>query len=214
MYVRFFKRFFDLILSVTALVLLSPLFAVLTVAGVVAMKGNPFFAQKRPGKIDKKTGRERIILLLKFRTMTNEKDSEGRLLPDEKRLNGYGKFLRSTSLDELPSLINIAAGQLSICGPRPLLIKYLPLYSAEQRRRHEVRPGLTGYAQAYGRNSLTWEEKFEKDVYYIDNISFWFDIKILCKTVAAVLMREGISSDSSATMEEFTGASQKEESYV
>ena len=214
MYAKFFKRFFDFVLSLTALIVLSPILLILTIVGAIAMKGNPCFVQKRPGMINKKTGQERIISLIKFRTMTNERDAEGKLLPDDKRLNKYGKFLRSTSLDELPELINILVGQLSCCGPRPLMVKYIKLYSPEQRRRHEVRPGLTGYAQAYGRNSLTWEEKFEKDVYYVDHISLWFDIKILFKTVAVVLKREGISSETSATMEEFKGSPKQEETYV
>lgn len=214
MYAKFFKRFFDFILSLTALVVLSPVLLILTIIGAIAMKGNPFFIQKRPGMIDKKTGKERIISLLKFRTMTNERDSEGSLLPDEKRLVPYGKFLRSTSLDELPSIWNIVVGSCSLVGPRPLLVAYLPRYSPEQRRRHEVRPGLTGYAQAYGRNSLTWEEKFEKDVYYVDHISLWLDIKIIFKTVAVVLKREGISSETSATMEEFMGSESKEQLNV
>lgn len=210
MYAKFFKRFFDVILSLTALIILSTILLILTIIGAFVMNGNPFFIQKRPGMIDKKTGEERILSLLKFRTMTNERDSEGNLLPDEKRLVPYGKFLRSSSLDELPSLINILVGSLSIVGPRPLLIAYLPRYSPEQRRRHEVRPGLTGYAQAYGRNSLTWEEKFEKDVYYVDHISLWLDIKIIFKTVAVVLKREGISSETSATMEEFMGTEKEQ----
>ncbi len=207
MYVKFFKRFFDFLLSFVAIVILSPVLLIFTAIGAVIMKGNPFFIQKRPGKIDKNTNKERIIPLFKFRTMTNQCDENGNLLPDEKRLVPYGKFLRSTSLDELPSLINILLGQLSLVGPRPLLVQYLDRYSKNQRRRHEVRPGLTGYAQAYGRNSLSWEEKFEKDVYYVDNVSFLLDIKILFKTVSSVLKREGISSDSSATMEEFMGNS-------
>lgn len=210
MYAKFFKRFFDFILSLTALIVLSPVLLILIIIGAIAMKGNPFFIQKRPGMIDKKTGKERILSLVKFRTMTNERDSDGNLLPDEKRLVPYGKFLRSSSLDELPSLINILVGSLSIVGPRPLLVAYLPLYSPEQRRRHEVRPGLTGYAQAYGRNSLIWEEKFEKDVYYVDHISLWLDIKIIFKTVAVVLKREGISSETSATMEEFMGTEKEQ----
>lgn len=205
MYAKFFKRFFDFFLSLTVLIVLSPILFILTIVGAIAMKGNPFFVQRRPGKISKKTGQERMISLVKFRTMTNLKDASGNLLPDEKRLVPYGKFLRSTSLDELPSLINIVKGDIAICGPRPLLVKYLPRYSPEQRRRHEVRPGLTGYAQAYGRNSLTWEEKFEKDVYYVDHVSLWLDIKIIFKTVAVVLKREGISSETSETMEEFMG---------
>ena len=204
MYTKFFKRLLDFVLSLMALIALSPILIILIVVGAIVMKGNPFFVQKRPGKIGK-YGQEKIISLLKLRTMTNEKDIDGNLLPDEKRLNRYGTWLRSNSLDELPSLINIIKGDLAIVGPRPLLVKYLPRYSQEQRRRHEVRPGLTGYAQAYGRNSLTWEEKFEKDVYYVDHVSLGFDIKIIFKTVAVVLKREGISSETSVTMEEFMG---------
>lgn len=214
MYAKYFKRMIDFLLSLFALIILFPIILLLTIIGAFAMKGNPFFIQKRPGMIDKKTGKERIISLLKFRTMTNERDSEGSLLPDEKRLVPYGKFLRSTSLDELPSIWNIVVGSCSLVGPRPLLVAYLPRYSPEQRRRHEVRPGLTGYAQAYGRNSLTWEEKFEKDVYYVDHISLWLDIKIIFKTVAVVLKREGISSETSATMEEFMGSESKEQLNV
>lgn len=205
MYAKFFKRFLDIVISFTALVVLSPVFAVLIIVGAIAMKGNPFFTQQRPGRIDPKTGEEIIFPLIKFRTMTNEKDENGNLLPDEQRLSKYGAWLRSTSLDELPELVNILLGQLSCCGPRPLLVRYLPRYTPQQRRRHEVRPGLTGYAQAYGRNSLTWEEKFEKDVYYVDNLSFLLDLKILLKTVSVVLKREGISSETSVTMEEFMG---------
>ena len=168
------------------------------------MNGNPFFTQLRPGRKDK-NGNEKIFRLIKFRTMSNKKDKDGNLLPDEQRLNKYGKILRSTSLDELPELLNILKGDMSIVGPRPLLVDYIPLYNEEQRKRHNVRPGLTGYAQVYGRNSLTWQDKFEKDVYYVDNISFAMDIKVLLKTVAVVLKREGISSDTSATMERFEG---------
>ena len=206
MYARFFKRLIDFVLSFVALIVLSPILLILTIIGAIVMKGNPFFIQKRPGMIDKKTGKERILSLVKFRTMTNERDSQGILLPDEKRLVPYGKFLRTTSLDEIPSIINILVGSCSLVGPRPLLVSYLTRYSPEQRRRHEVRPGLTGYAQAYGRNSLTWNEKFEKDVYYVDHISLWLDIKIIFKTVVLVLKREGITSETSATMEEFFGS--------
>ena len=205
MYSRFFKRVFDFLLSLIAISVLSPFLVIFTVIGAVVMRGNPFFTQLRPGKIDKKSGTERIFKLIKFRTMTNAKDKDGNLLPDEKRLTAYGKFLRSTSIDELPELFNILIGDMSIVGPRPLLVAYLPRYSPQQRRRHYVRPGLTGYAQAYGRNSLTWEERFEKDVYYIDNVSLLLDIKIIFKTIAVVLKREGISSDTSVTMEEFMG---------
>lgn len=214
MYARFLKRLIDFVLSLIALIVLFPILMILAIIGSIVMKGNPFFIQKRPGMIDKKTGRERIISLVKFRTMTNAKDAQGKLLPDEDRLVPYGKFLRSTSLDELPSLLNIVIGDISICGPRPLLVSYLPRYSSEQRRRHEVRPGLTGYAQAYGRNSLTWQEKFEKDVYYVDHVSLWLDIKILFKTVSVVLKREGISSETSVTMEEFMGNEREEQINV
>lgn len=199
MYQKYIKRFLDFSLSLIALIVLSPLLLLCTILGTVKMKGNPFFTQPRPGKDEK------IFNLIKFRTMTNEKDASGNLLPDEKRLNSYGKFLRSTSIDELPELINILKGDLSIVGPRPLLVKYLLRYNEDQRRRHAVTPGLTGYAQAYGRNSLTWEEKFEKDVYYVDNISFLLDVKIIIKTVEVVLKREGITSQAAATMEEFLG---------
>lgn len=205
MYAKFFKRIFDFIISVSALIIIFPFLLILTAIGAIAMKGNPFFLQSRPGKIGK-DGEEKIFKLIKFRTMSNEKDENGNLLPDNQRLSKYGEWLRSTSLDELPELVNIACGHLSCCGPRPLLVSYLTRYTPEQRRRHEVRPGLTGYAQAYGRNSLTWEEKFEKDVYYVDNISLWLDIKIIFKTFFAVIKREGISSETSSTMEEFMGS--------
>lgn len=208
MYAKFFKRFFDFILSFTALMILSPILLIFTVIGAIAMKGNPFFLQPRPGKKGK-DGKEKIFKLVKFRTMSNKKDKDGNLLPDEVRLNKYGKILRSTSLDELPELWNILKGDMSIVGPRPLLVEYLPRYSKEQRRRHDIRPGLTGYAQAYGRNSISWEEKFEKDVYYVDNVSFVLDIKVILKTVSVVLKREGISSETSATMEDFMGTEEK-----
>lgn len=205
MYARFFKRFFDFVLSFGALLVLSPILIILAVIGAIAMKGNPFFCQQRPGRKGK-DGKEKIFKLIKFRTMSNAKDKDGNLLPDEIRLNKYGKFLRSTSLDELPELINIALGQLSIVGPRPLLVKYLPRYTEEQRRRHDVRPGLTGLAQVNGRNAISWEEKFELDIEYVDNITFLGDIKIILATVGAVLKRDGISSETSATMEEFMGS--------
>lgn len=211
MYAKFLKRAFDFILSLFALVVLSPVLLVLIILGAVFMKGNPFFCQARPGKINPKTGEEKIFKLIKFRTMDNRKDAEGNLLPDEVRLNSYGKFLRSTSLDELPEIINILVGDMSIVGPRPLLVKYIPLYSPEQRRRHTVRPGLTGYAQVNGRNSITWEEKFKLDVEYVDNITLIGDIKILFGTVFSVLKREGISQENNATMEEFKGSVTEEE---
>ena len=202
MYASFFKRFLDFILSFLAIVSLSPLLLLLTVLGYFKMKGNPFFTQKRPG------WHEKIFKLVKFRTMTNEKDKDGNLLPDELRLNSYGKFLRSTSLDELPELYNILKGDMSIIGPRPLLVKYLPRYNAEQRHRHDVRPGLTGYAQAHGRNAVSWEDKFKMDVWYARNVSFKTDWNIFWDTVRIVLKREGISSESAATMEEFMGTKQ------
>ena len=164
------------------------------------MKGNPFFTQLRPGK------NEKIFKLIKFRTMTCEKDENGNLLPDEKRLTKYGKILRATSLDELPELFNIFVGHMSIVGPRPLLVKYLPLYNEEQKHRHDVRPGLTGYAQVNGRNAISWEKKFELDVEYVNDISLFGDILIIIQTALSVFKREGISSDTSVTMEEFTGS--------
>ena len=199
MYSRYLKRLADLILSLAALILLSPVLLILTILGAVKMKGNPFFTQERPGL------HERIFRLIKFRTMTNERDGNGELLPDEDRLNRYGQFLRSTSLDELPELINILKGDMAIIGPRPLLVRYLPRYSAEQRRRHEVRPGLTGYAQAHGRNALSWEERFRLDVWYVDHVSFRTDLGIFFATIRSVLKHEGISSETSATMEKFMG---------
>ena len=203
-YKQFFKRFYDCTLSLLALIILSPLMLILTIAGAIAMKGNPFFVQPRPGKKGK-DGKEKIFKLIKFRTMSNAKDKDGNLLLDEKRLNSYGKLERSLSLDELPELLNIAVGDMSIVGPRPLLVQYLDRYTSEQRRRHEVRPGFTGLAQTHGRNAITWEEKFDWDVKYVDNITFGGDIKIILETIKTVLKREGINSKTSATMEEFKG---------
>ena len=216
MYAKCFKRVLDFTLSLIALIVLFPILLILTVIGAIAMKGNPFFTQIRPGKIDKKTGEEKIFKLIKFRTMSNAKDKDGNLLPDDVRLNRYGRFLRSTSLDELPELLNILNGNMSIVGPRPLLVKYLPLYSEEQRHRHDVRPGLTGYAQVHGRNAITWEAKFEMDVAYVRKITFMGDVKIILGTVGAVLKRDGITSETSVTMEEFKGnkVTQEETSQV
>lgn len=205
MYAKCFKRVIDFTLSLFALIVLSPVLLILVIVGAIAMKGNPFFTQLRPGKIDKKTGQEKIFRLIKFRTMTNAKDKEGNLLPDDKRLIKYGRILRSTSLDELPELLNILKGDMSIVGPRPLLVRYLERYSPEQRRRHEVRPGFTGLAQINGRNAISWEEKFKLDVQYVDHITFVGDLKIIFGTVKTVLKKEGISSETSATMEEFMG---------
>ena len=197
MYARCFKRMIDYLLSLIAIVLLSPVLLILTIVGAVKMKGNPFFTQERPG------WHETIFRLIKFRTMTNEKDADGEFLPDEKRLIPYGKFLRSTSLDELPELINILKGDMAIVGPRPLLVKYLPWYTEEQHKRHNVRPGLTGYAQAHGRNAVSWDDKFAMDIWYTEHVSFRTDIGIVFTTVKSVLKREGISSETSATMEDF-----------
>ena len=190
MYAGFFKRFIDFFLALFALIVLSPILLILTVVGAIVMRGNPFFTQLRPGKINKKTGKERIFKLIKFRTMTNAKDKDGNLLPDEKRLVAYGRFLRSTSLDELPELINILIGDMAVVGPRPQLVRDMVFMTDEQRRRHTVRPGLTGYAQVMGRNNITWEQKFEYDLEYIKKITFIGDVKILLKTVGKVLKRE------------------------
>ena len=199
LYKYFFKRFYDFLLSLIAILILSPILLILTIVGAIAMKGNPFFTQDRPGK------KEKIFKLIKFRTMTCQKDENGNLLPDEVRLNKYGKFLRATSLDELPELFNILVGHMSIVGPRPLLVKYLPLYSEEQKKRHLVRPGFTGWAQVNGRNALSWPEKFKLDVDYVNTYSAFKDIKILFMTVGKVFKREGISGEAVATMEEFKG---------
>ena len=200
MYAKFFKRMIDFILSVTALIVLSPVLLILTIVGAIAMKGNPFFLQPRPGKKGK-DGKEKIFKLIKFRTMSNAKDKDGNLLPDDQRLGKYGAFLRSTSLDELPSLANIALAHISIVGPRPQLVRDMTFMTEEQRRRHDVRPGLTGLAQVNGRNNITWERKFEYDLQYIDSgITFLGDIKIIFQTVGKVLkrsdtVREGTVSD-------------------
>lgn len=200
MYAKFFKRFMDFTLSLAALVVLSPIMAVLIVTGAIVMKGNPFFTQPRPGKKGR-DGKEKIFRLIKLRTMSNARGADGELLPDEKRLNKYGRWLRSTSADELPSLINILKGDLSIVGPRPQLVRDMTFMTAEQRRRHDVRPGLTGLAQVNGRNNITWEQKFEYDLCYIDSgITFRGDVKIILQTVVKVLkrsdtVREGTASD-------------------
>lgn len=200
MYKHFFKRLIDFILSLIALIVLSPI--LLIVALLVRTKlGSPvIFKQERPGL------NEKIFTLYKFRTMTDAKDEQGNLLPDEIRLTKFGKLLRSTSLDELPELFNILKGDMAIVGPRPLLVRYLPLYNEHQKHRHDVRPGFTGWAQCNGRNAISWEEKFDLDVYYAKHVSLLLDIKIILKTVKVVLFREGISSETSVTMEEFRGS--------
>lgn len=199
MYAKFFKHYLDFTLSLLAIIVLFPVLVILIVLGTVFMRGNPFFCQKRPGKDEK------IFKLIKFRSMDNRKDEGGNLLPDDARLNKYGKFLRATSLDELPELFNILKGDMAIIGPRPLLVRYLDRYNEEQRHRHDVRPGLTGYAQAHGRNGISWEDKFAMDVWYTKHITFAGDIKIIWDTVMTVLKHEGISSETSVTMEEFMG---------
>lgn len=209
-YRQFFKRFYDIVLSGMALIVLSPLLLVLTVVGAIAMGGNPFFVQPRPGKIDKKTGKEKIIKLLKFRTMSNKTDENGNLLPDAERLNKYGRALRATSLDELPSLLNMFVGQISLVGPRPWLCKYLEYYSEWERKRHTVRPGLTGLAQVSGRNALTWKARFEKDIEYVDNLSLALDVKILFLTVKKVIAHEGIEFPPHETIMEYFAKRDKE----
>lgn len=200
MYAKFFKRLIDFMLSLIALIVLSPVLLILIIVGAIAMRGNPFFVQPRPGKKGK-NGQEMIFKLIKFRTMDNRKDKDGNLLPDDVRLNKYGQVLRSTSLDELPELINILIGDMSIVGPRPQLVRDMMFMTADQRRRHDVRPGLTGYAQVNGRNNITWEQKFEYDLQYIDNgITLVNDIKIILQTVGKVLkcsdtVRGGTVSD-------------------
>ena len=206
-YSKYIKRALDFIISLLALTVLSPLLLVLTLVGAVKMRGNPFFVQERPGR------NGRVFRLIKLRSMTNEKKN-GELLPDEERLTGYGRFLRRTSLDELPELWNILVGHMSIVGPRPLLVKYLPLYNEHQARRHEVRPGLTGWAQVNGRNSITWEQKFDYDVWYVDHVSFALDVRIVMMTVRSVLKREGISGENNATMAEFTGSAESKDEQL
>jgi len=200
MYKLFFKRLIDFVFALFALLALSPLFLIIVIWLHFANKGaGAFFTQERPGKNGK------VFKVIKFKSMTDERDEEGKLLPDEKRLTGVGKFIRSTSLDELPQLINVLKGDMALIGPRPLLVQYLPLYDQKQARRHEVRPGITGWAQVNGRNALSWRQKFEHDVWYVDHVSFRLDMKILFLTIKKVFVREGITSGTSVTMELFTG---------
>lgn len=207
-YAKYGKRFLDILCAVLFLLLFWWLYAILAILVRVKLGTPILFRQERPGKD------EVPFEMMKFRTMTDARDADGNLLADDVRLTKFGRLLRSTSLDELPEVWLILTGRLSFVGPRPLLMSYLSLYNQTQHRRHEVRPGLTGYAQAYGRNLLTWEEKFEKDVYYVDHVSFWLDLKILCKTVQTVFKREGISSQTSATMEPFTGTKNEEQIHA
>ena len=198
-YEKYIKRLLDIVLSGCALIVLSPLLLVTAILVRVKLGSPVIFCQKRPGKDEK------IFKLHKFRSMSDARDETGALLPDKERLTGFGKKLRTLSIDELPELWDIFRGKMSIVGPRPLLVKYLPLYSEEQHRRHDVRPGLTGWAQVHGRNLATWEEKFAYDVDYVDHVSFALDVKIIFMTVRCVLAHEGISAEGSATMEAFTG---------
>ena len=199
LYCKLIKRFMDFLIAALSIIIFSPLLIIIAILVRVKLGGPVIFKQERPGLNGK------VFKLYKFRTMTDAKDENGNLLDDEYRLTSFGKKLRSTSLDELPELYNILKGDMSIVGPRPLLVKYLPLYNDEQKRRHDVRPGLTGLAQVSGRNAITWTEKFNKDIEYVDNVSLGLDISIFFKTIYCVLKKEGINSDSAATMEDFTG---------
>jgi lipopolysaccharide/colanic/teichoic acid biosynthesis glycosyltransferase len=200
MYRHFFKRLIDFSLALLGLIIISPLFLLLWIWLSIANKGaGAFFVQERPGK------HERIFKVIKFKTMTDERDAKGNLLPDAVRLTRIGKFVRSTSLDEIPQLLNVIKGDMALIGPRPLLVQYLPLYNETQRRRHEVRPGITGWAQVNGRNAISWQEKFAYDVWYVDHLSLSLDIKILLKTIEKVFKREGINSGNTTTMKPFKG---------
>ncbi len=198
-YVNFLKPFLDVFVASVAFIVLLPVFLAVVVLLAIANSGKPFFFQSRPGK------NEKIFKVIKFKTMNDGKDAKGDLLPDDKRLTPIGKFVRKTSLDEIPQLLNVIKGDMSIVGPRPLLVEYLPLYNEQQKHRHDVKPGITGWAQVNGRNAISWEQKFEFDTWYVNNISFLLDMRILLLTVRNVLRSEGISSATSATMEKFTG---------
>lgn len=203
LYARLFKRMLDFVCALIAMLLFCWLYVIIALLVRIKLGSPIIFKQERPGRIDSKTGKEKIFHLYKFRTMTNERDSNGVLLPDSERLTAFGSWLRSSSMDEIPELFNILLGHMSVIGPRPLLVQYLPWYSDEQRKRHLVRPGLTGYAQAHGRNTVDWDDKFQMDVEYVNNITFMNDVRIIVDTIKCVLKREGISSESSATMESF-----------
>ncbi len=199
MYKIVFKRIIDFVAALFGLLVLSPVFIFVTLGLLIANNGKPFFFQKRPGKNDK------IFRIVKFRTMNDKKNAEGNLLPDAERLTAIGGFVRKTSLDEIPQLLNVLKGDMSLIGPRPLLVQYLPLYNQQQKRRHSVRPGITGWAQVNGRNAISWQQKFEYDVWYVDNLSFGLDLKILWMTLRKVIKTEGISQSGQATMEAFKG---------
>lgn len=202
LYRNFLKRIFDFILSLVAFLLLFPVFLVVTVLLYIANQGSPFFLQQRPGKDGK------IFRVIKYKTMNDQRDAQGNLLPDEVRLTAVGKFVRKTSLDEIPQLLNVIKGDMSLIGPRPLLVEYLPLYDTVQSRRHEVRPGITGWAQVNGRNAIGWSEKFSYDVWYVDNLSPWLDLKIIFLTIYKIFKSEGISAEGVATMPKFQGNKQ------
>jgi lipopolysaccharide/colanic/teichoic acid biosynthesis glycosyltransferase len=199
MYKNYFKRLFDFTAALVGLLLLSPLFILVTIGLFFVNQGKPFFFQTRPGKDEK------LFRIVKFKTMNDKKDANGNLLSDAERLTAIGSFVRKTSLDEIPQLLNVLKGDMSLIGPRPLLVQYLPLYNAEQKKRHDVRPGITGWAQVNGRNAISWTKKFELDVWYVDNISLILDIRIFFLTIKKVFVREGISQEGQATMEMFNG---------
>ncbi|MFW5886972.1 MAG: sugar transferase [Bacteroidota bacterium] len=200
MYQKYYKRLTDLVISILFLLVFSPIMILISISLFFLNNGKPFFVQPRPGK------NEKIFNLIKFKTMNDRKDESGNLLPDDKRLTVFGKIIRKTSLDEIPQLLNVIKSDMSLVGPRPLLVEYLPLYNKEQKRRHQVKPGITGWAQVNGRNAISWDEKFKFDVWYVDNQSFLLDLKILLLTIKKVFKREGISSTNAATMERFTGS--------
>lgn len=199
MYKHFFKRLFDFIIACVAFVLLLPIFILVTISLYFANGGKPFFFQQRPGKD------ENVFSIIKFKTMNDKKDASGHLLPDAQRLTAIGSFVRKTSLDEIPQLLNVIMGQMSLIGPRPLLVQYLSIYNPSQKRRHSIRPGITGWAQINGRNAISWKQKFEYDIWYVDNLSFILDIKIIFLTIKKVFIREGISQEGQATIEPFNG---------
>ena len=202
LYRNYFKPFLDFIVSLTIFIILSPLFILIIILLFIANDGKPFFTQLRPGK------NQKIFRLIKFKTMNDKKDINGNLLPDSERLTATGKWIRKTSLDEIPQLLNVIKGDMSLIGPRPLLVEYLPLYNDCQKRRHEVKPGITGWAQVNGRNAISWEKKFEYDVWYVDHLSFMLDMSIIFKTIRKVFVSEGISADGEATMAVFKGTQQ------
>lgn len=199
MYKKLIKRFLEFLLALIGFILLLPLFLFITTFLLIANEGKPFFFQSRPGK------NGRLFNIVKFKTMNDRRSNKGELLSDEERLTAIGRFVRKTSLDEIPQLINVIKGEMSLVGPRPLLVEYLSLYSKEQNRRHEVRPGITGWAQVNGRNAISWKQKFEMDVWYVDNLNFCLDLKIILLTIKKVIIKEGVSSNTSVTMEKFNG---------